>query len=293
MEETQLVLRLAGALMDFWGAKGYIAEGRRRLEAALADDQSPTAARAKALNAASLAIGGADVATSRARASEALELHRQLGDDWGVAGSLYLLGNAAADDQDFKAAKNLWEESLQLWRQVGDSFFALLAMRMLAWAYRELGDADRARSLIDDVLEQARAAGYKHLQVHALESIAHDAAPHGHLTEAASLLKKAYELNRELGDRSRDAIIVCRFARVLAYAGQVDTAARLLGAGEALYEEMGASPMAWLKRGNDQALALISARLDNSQLAHSLHEGRKLPADAAIALALDDLGINN
>jgi hypothetical protein len=49
---------------------------------------SPTAARAKALNAAaSLAIGGADVATSRA--SEALDLHRQLGDDWGVAGSLY------------------------------------------------------------------------------------------------------------------------------------------------------------------------------------------------------------
>jgi predicted ATPase len=45
--ETQLVLRLAGALMDYWGAKGYMAEGRRRLEDALAADSSPTAARAK------------------------------------------------------------------------------------------------------------------------------------------------------------------------------------------------------------------------------------------------------
>lgn len=293
-EETQLVLRLAGALMDLWGAKGYIAEGRRRLEAALADDRSPTAARAKALNAAaSLAIGGADVATSRARASEALDLHRQLGDDWGVAGSLYLLATAAADDRDFKAARNLLEESLQLWREVGDRFYTLLAMRMLAWAYRELGEVDRASLLIEDVLQQARAAGYKHLQVHALESFAHDAAPRGRFTEAASLLKEAYELNRELGDRFRDAIIVCRFARVLAYAGKVETAARLLGAGEALYEEMGATPMAWLQRGNDQALALISEHLDNSHLARTLHEGRKLTADEAIALALDDVGIEN
>jgi len=30
-EETQLVLRLAGALNDFWGPKGYLAEGSRRL----------------------------------------------------------------------------------------------------------------------------------------------------------------------------------------------------------------------------------------------------------------------
>jgi hypothetical protein len=33
--------------MDYWGAKGYMAEGRRRLEDALAADSSPTAARAK------------------------------------------------------------------------------------------------------------------------------------------------------------------------------------------------------------------------------------------------------
>jgi len=292
--ETQLVLRFAGALMDFWGAKGYIAEGRRHLEAGLAADDAPTAARAKALNgASSLAIGGADVTTSRAHAREALDLHRQHGNAWGVAASLYLLANAAADDQDFEAARNLWEESLQLWRGVGDHFFTLLAMRMLAWAYKELGEADRARSLMEDVLEQARAAGYRHLQVHALESFAHDAAPDGRSREAASLLKEAYELNRELGDHSRNAIIVYRFARVLAYAGKDDTAARLLAAGNALHEEMGAMPMAWLQRGNDQALALISGRLDEDRLASASDEGRKLSADAAIALALDDLGIED
>ena len=89
----------------------------------------------------------------------------------------------------------------------------------------------------------------KHVQVHALESLAIDAAREGGIEEAATLLEQAYELNRELGDRFREAIIVCRFARVLAFAGRAEAAARTLATGETLYEQMGASPMAWLKRG--------------------------------------------
>lgn len=103
------------------------------------------------------------------------------------------------------------------------------------------------------------------------------------------MLKEAHELNRELGDRFREAIIVCRFARVLAFADKSETAARLLGTGQALHEEMGATPMAWLQRGNDQALTLISEHLDSAQINQASHEGRKLTAETAIAIALADL----
>ncbi len=123
----------------------------------------------------------------------------------------------------------------------------MLTTRMLAWAYDELGEPDRARRLKEDVLEQARAAGDKHVQVHALESLAHSAAPEGRVEEAATLLEQAYELNRELGDRFREAVLVCRFARVLAFAGRAEAAARTLATGETLYEQMGASPMGWLR----------------------------------------------
>ena len=55
------------------------AEGRRRIENALAADDDPSAARAAALNhAAIFAIEGADVAAVKARAEEGLELHRRL-----------------------------------------------------------------------------------------------------------------------------------------------------------------------------------------------------------------------
>jgi len=158
-EETQLVLRLAGALDDFWGAKGYLAEGHRRLEDALEADQSPTPARAKALNAAAdMQIGQGDAARARLRAEEALALHRQLGNGWGVAASLYLLGAAEADDRKFERARELWEESTRRFREAGDSFHMLLATRMLAWAYDELGETERAVGLKEDVLEQARVA---------------------------------------------------------------------------------------------------------------------------------------
>jgi predicted ATPase len=286
--ETQLLLRLAGSLMDYWGAKGYLGEGRRRLDDALAADRSPTAARAKALNAAAdMGIGHADSEAARSYASEALALHRQLGDRWGSAGALYLLGAAAADDEDYESAKALWEESRRLFEEVDDSYYAMLANRMLSWAYDELGESDRARTLKENVLDQARAAGYKHVQVHALESLAHAAGPEGRIEEATTLLKEAYELNRGLGDRFREAVIVCRFARLLAFAGKADTAAQVLASGETLYENMGARPMGWLRRGNDEALALIRARLDEAEFARAWEQGRTLSAEEAVELALD------
>lgn len=289
--ETQLVLRLAGTLIDFWGAKGHLAEGRRRLEDALAADDSPTAARAKALNAAAdMQVGHGDALRARLRAEEALALYRRLGDDHGAADSLFLLGHAAADDQDYAAARQLWEEGLELFREVGDRHLILITMRMLAWAYQELGESDRARRLMEGVLQEARGAGDKHVQVHALESIAIDAAREGGIEEAAGLLEQAYELNRELGDRFREAVIVYRFARVLAFAGRAEAAARTLATGETLYEQMGASPMAWLKRGNDEALVLIRAQLDDAAFMEAWEQGRALTADEAVKLALTALG---
>ena len=62
--ETELALRLTGAVWTFWRDKAHFAEGRRRLESALQADQHPTAARAKGLNAAASMAGlSGDAAT--------------------------------------------------------------------------------------------------------------------------------------------------------------------------------------------------------------------------------------
>jgi predicted ATPase/class 3 adenylate cyclase len=288
--ETQLVLRFAAALDDFWGTKGYLAEGRRRLELALAADETPTVARAKALNAAGdMAVGHGDSAAARLRAGEALVLNRRFENTWGIAVALYILGHAAADDEDYETARRHWEEAEPLFTEIGDSFEALMTNRMLAWAYAELGEPERAQRLVQDVLDQARAAGDKHVQVHALESLAIDAALEGRVEDAASQLEEAWKLNCELGDRLREAVIVFRFARVLALAGRAEAAAQLLATGEMLQKQMGSAPMAWLKRGNDEALTLIRAELDEAAFAEAYEHGTSLTADEAIALALAEM----
>ena len=69
-----------------WSLRGPQKEGLRRLQHALATDPRPTIARAKALTGASdLVWDLGDYPTSRAWGEEALELHRALGNDWGVA----------------------------------------------------------------------------------------------------------------------------------------------------------------------------------------------------------------
>ena len=63
----------------------------------------------------------------------------------------------------------------------------------------------------------------------------------------------------------------------------------VLATGEMLYEEMGATPMGWLKRGIDETSIRIRARLDESEVAAATERGRSLSADEAVALALASL----
>ena len=95
--------RLAGALWRFYLVRGYAAEARTRLETALGLDARPTLARGKVLNGATIsALDAGDSPTARARAAEALALHRQLGDEWGIAVSTQLFGSVHADVGDWR-----------------------------------------------------------------------------------------------------------------------------------------------------------------------------------------------
>ena len=47
--------------------------------------------------------------------------------------------------------------------------------------------------------------------------------------------------------------------------------------------------MAWLKRGNNESLAQIRARLDDAAFLEAWEQGRALTADEAVTLALTAL----
>src|SRR6266567_2165773 len=101
-QSMEMALRLGGALRPFWWGRGHWSEGRTFLERALAaggsfpDPRIDPSVRAKALiAAANLAFVQSDYEQTEVLCEESLALYRELGDHYGIAFSLYRLGNVA------------------------------------------------------------------------------------------------------------------------------------------------------------------------------------------------------
>jgi len=286
--ETQLVLRLAGALTNFWTLRGHLAEGRRRVEDALAADERPTPARAKALNAAGqFAEMTGDPATERERAEEALALHTELGDEWGSAFSRYALANVAAGERDWATGKRLMEESVREFDRLGDDFHRLAARRGLAWMCEELGDLERYRELTEENLRLARSLGNKRIEARALGALAMLGLEEGRVAEALAMLEDAYRIDRDLGNLIFVGVDLARFAAVRAHEGKAEAAAQLLAKCEALHEEVGWTPESWAAEESERTRALVSSQLDEAAFVAAWERGRTLALDDAVALALE------
>jgi predicted ATPase/transcriptional regulator with XRE-family HTH domain len=109
--DAELGLRLAAALAEFWRRRGYIGEGQRWLERALAQaPDAPPAVRAEAWygagNVARLVYS--DVAERFF--AESLALRRQLDDKRGIAESLAGLATAGAASSSQLALKSVLDE---------------------------------------------------------------------------------------------------------------------------------------------------------------------------------------
>jgi predicted ATPase len=283
--ETQLSLRLAGSLQRFWFQKGHLAEGVRRLESALGADESPTAPRAKALDgSAMLNLYERDVRTAAARAEEALALHQALGDEWGSANSLQLLGGAVAEQSDFWRARTMFEESLRRFRALGDDHYTLLLQYAVAWMCGETGDTERDKELVEQTLREARAADNKRITALALSRMSMHERIEGRFEEALAMLQEAYTLYRSVGDRSMVADLLARRAHVLAAAGRPTDAARVLAKADEVSHELALRRREVHERRYEEAMAATQDELDDEAFARAWEEGRALTEDEAAGL---------
>jgi predicted ATPase/class 3 adenylate cyclase len=285
--ETQLVLRLVGALPHFWWLRGHVLEGRRRAEDALAADEQPTRARARALNAAAhLASLTGDRALERRRLEEALALHDALGDERGAALSRYNLATILVDDRQFETAREHAQRSLAEFEALGDKHYTLNARRFLAWMNAELGDIERFRELTEQNLELARAHGNKRIEARALGALCMLALDEGRPDDARVLLEESFRIDRELGFSIFVAIDLVRFAAISLARGDGGTAARLIARADALREELGVALELWAANERERTLASVRSALEEAAFAQAWEEGRRLSLDEAVALAL-------
>lgn len=283
--ESQRRLRLAGALSRFWYLRGYLTEGRLRLEQALSTDERPTAARAAALNGA--AVVAADPVMMRRRAEQGLELHRALGDAWGAGYSIFVLGYADAQEHQYARARRHFEESARTLRDMGDEHFSLLASRNLAWMYAELGDHLPARALHEQNLQRARSLHNERVEASSLAALAKYAFDEKRTTEARAMLALSLRLWHDLANRLEIAVTLTQISHVIASDGHAAIAAQLLSRAEALHHEIGAAIAPWVATDAEQTRSAIRDRLEAAAFEEAMEQGKSLTTDEAVELALN------
>ena len=150
----EVALRLACALWSFWLARGYLGEGRRWLERALAKRGAPEPqVKAKALHGAGvLAHYQGDYEHAKALCAESLALCQQAGDDRGVASALSGLALTARTTGDYPTARSTFERALQTFTRLGDRQGVARTLNRLGLVAFYAGDYERFRALVEESL---------------------------------------------------------------------------------------------------------------------------------------------
>jgi predicted ATPase/class 3 adenylate cyclase/Tfp pilus assembly protein PilF len=198
-------LRLAGALWRYWMIRGYWTEGLTFLKALLAHPQAqtPTLARAKALNGAgNLARLRGDYLTARAFHEESLAIRRAEGDRPGIAGSLNNLGLIAREQGDYESASSLFQQSLTIEREAGRPWSVATMLENLGHLVQDQGNYTTAGDYYKQSLEIWQEIGDGLGMAGALTSLGALAWHQADFEAARDYYMQSLAMRRQLEDKS-------------------------------------------------------------------------------------------
>jgi DNA-binding CsgD family transcriptional regulator len=244
VEET---LRLAGALHWFWDRRGYLDEGRARIQAALdaaamiaTPSESLLRARAWALiGAAALAFDQSDHTAVAAFAEESARLFHEFGDHGGLTLALLRLAFASSAS-DPQRALDLLTEAIEHARALDDPWFVGLALFVSAQsALFGAGDTAAARTAITAALAALHTSSAPYLIAHSMGIQGLINLADGELAAARASLEQGLALVRALRDTRSIALLAATTADAARCQGDYAGAADLYGESLALYHELG------------------------------------------------------
>jgi predicted ATPase/DNA-binding CsgD family transcriptional regulator len=283
------LLRLAYAMVNFWGTSLRLREARPWLERAL--DPARSAAAPPSLRAGAarqlgwIALYLGDTATAEAWLEEALAIRRQLGDDLGVAHTLTVLGRVAEHRGDDAGAQARYADALAGFRAVGHLPGIAWSLDVQADAAYRRGDIGAAARLAGEAEAMARESGHQNQLADALIAVGQAAAARAEWAPAVAALREALGLGRALGNRIACADALAGLAEVAMAAGEAERAARLLGAAEELTEAGGLARAACIDLHN-RAFAAVRGALPGPGFAAARAAGRALGLEEAVAEGL-------
>ena len=262
-DNAELELRLVVALWRFWWLRGHLAEGRFRIEAAIAqaDEVEPRLLADACRGGAGIAWSQGDLARASELASLGLEVADASGDGDISLACHTVLGLIAKSEGDHARARSHLELSSAMARALGREGDELVAKMNLGAVAFDAGEPEVAVPLWIDVLEYHRARGDAEGEGIALLNLGLASYRLGGTDEARERFARAETLFEAIGFREHVAHALQGIAATEAANGRYREAARLLGRAAALLEETGSGTSTF-----DPSLALEVEAVVREQL---------------------------
>ena len=284
--QTEIALRMAGALWRFWQIRGHLPEAALRVDRALSLPAAPDDARSrlKALEAAGgIAYWRSESDRTQSFYEQALALAEQIGDKAATANALYNLSFPYAQRGDDEAARSSMERSVSLFEELGDA-------AGLSRAHWGLGNADfvegnyaGAREHFKTSLTEAREAGDEFQAGWALYMLGSATMRAGAFAEARDFLAEALRMFSAVGDLSGIVFCLESFAELAALMGDHERAVILESAAGTIRGSTGMELRDWTQQRNESTLRVLT---EADEVA-ARSRGKAMTLEEAIAYALE------
>jgi predicted ATPase/class 3 adenylate cyclase/Tfp pilus assembly protein PilF len=290
-QDGETALRLTGALHPFWYHAGFLLEGRRWAERALAmAGPAATAERAKALATAGEFAGlTGDLKLAKSYLEESISLYQGLGEHGALPAAYTQLGHIAVHQADYELAQSFYQRSLEHESSVAWHTPAV-AFNNIGWASLMKGDLAKAQEAFEKGYAQAKHGKSGLTEIALLQNLAWVALLADDVARSQRLTRESLKLLA----RFTDPQLVCEaleLALRLTASREPRKAARLEGAAAGQRASLGIDD-AQLERLAPKERYLEQARacLDPGEWDAQWQAGHLLAPGETIEYALSVLG---
>ena len=217
-----IAAKLPMALQNFWLLRGYAAEGRAAVRAALAlpDIQASDRHHAWALYiGAVLASGQNDHAEARQMLETNLEIVRRLDNPAEIAATLSTLAVVRLQSGDAEAARRSELEALQIFEQLDDPLCQAISQLHLGQCAACLAEDDAAAVHLQRALALAQQVGQQEIAAECRFELGALACEAGDAATARHWLDDALRLSRASGNKRGEACALWCLGRVDLFEG--------------------------------------------------------------------------
>lgn len=240
--EAERGLVMAAYLWPYWQGRGHLREGRRWIDALLAQVPPSATARGRGLAAAgNLALMHGDLRAAMSLLEEGRAAGVRDGDTVVTSFCLTYLGLARMFQGDLDEAASLLEEALKAERAADQPSAVATSLGMLAMTRLLQGNRRDAIDFWHESRAISLQIGDQWILSYTLWGLGIALWMEGESSRAAAVEKEALQLKLDLDERLGIALCLETLAWIVMSGGDPGRAARLLGAARATWDATGAS----------------------------------------------------